>query len=174
MSVTTALYYTWLLFNFKNLFWLRKPNHDKAFCLTCIIPAKKNQYSFIMNNFYTMAYLNYCNLSRPWPNMVSLTLSLSLYKTIIRPVIKFKEIPCYMRDSAYIWCILLKMQKYFKVMWFFFFFFFFFLNIMRVKNTESRFVHGTIKRTAISCKKISSYMRDSTCRWLIVGNTIIF
>ena len=137
----------------------------------CLVSSllKKTQYSFIMNNFYTMAYLNYCNLSRPWPNIVSLTLSLSLYKTIIRPVTTFKEIPCYMRDSACIWCILLKMQKYFKVMWIFFFF-----NLLQVRNTESRLVHGIIKRTAISWKKISSYMRDSTCRWLIVGNTIIF
>ena len=117
MSVTTALYYTWLLFNFRNLFWLGEPNDDKAFCLSCVIPAKNTQYSFIMNNFYTMPYLNYCNLSRPWPNIVSLTLSLSLYKTIIRPWITFKEIPCYLRDSACIRCILLNMQKYFKVMW---------------------------------------------------------
>ena len=167
MSVTTALYYTWLLFNFRNLFWLGEPNDDKAFCLSCVIPAKNTQYSFIMNNFYTMPYLNYCNLSRPWPNIVSLTLSLSLYKTIIRPWITFKEIPCYLRDSACIRCILLNMQKYFKVMWIFFW------NLLRVRNTESRLVHGTIKRAAISCKKISSYMADSTCRWLIVENAII-
>ena len=34
--------------------------------------------------------------------------------------------------------------------------------------------HGTIIQTEITCNKISWYMRDSTCRWLIVGNSKIF
>ena len=34
--------------------------------------------------------------------------------------------------------------------------------------------YGAIIRTGITCKKISSYMRDSTCRWLIVENAKIF
>ena len=34
--------------------------------------------------------------------------------------------------------------------------------------------HGTIIRTGITCKKITCYMRDSACRWLIVENAKIF
>ena len=34
--------------------------------------------------------------------------------------------------------------------------------------------HGTIIRTGIPCKKISCYMHDSACRWLIVENAKIF
>ena len=36
------------------------------------------------------------------------------------------------------------------------------------------FNHGTIIRTGITCKKISCYMCDSVCRWLIVKNAKIF
>ena len=34
--------------------------------------------------------------------------------------------------------------------------------------------HGTIIRTRITCEKVSSYMRDSACRWLFVENAKIF
>ena len=34
--------------------------------------------------------------------------------------------------------------------------------------------HETITQTGITCNKISCYMRDSACRWLIVENTKIF
>ena len=34
--------------------------------------------------------------------------------------------------------------------------------------------HETIIRTGITCKKISCYMRNSACRWLIVVNAKIF
>ena len=37
-----------------------------------------------------------------------------------------------------------------------------------------RLNHGTIMKTGITCKKISCYMRDSACRWLIVKNAKIF
>ena len=30
--------------------------------------------------------------------------------------------------------------------------------------------HGTIMRTGIACKKITCYMRDLACRWLILKN----
>ena len=36
------------------------------------------------------------------------------------------------------------------------------------------FMHGTIIRTGITCKKISCYMRDSACRWFIVKKAKIF
>ena len=36
------------------------------------------------------------------------------------------------------------------------------------------FMHGTIIRTGITCKKIPCYMRDSTCRWFIVKKAKIF
>ena len=36
------------------------------------------------------------------------------------------------------------------------------------------FEHGTKIRTGITCKKISCYMHDSACRWLIVKNVKIF
>ena len=34
--------------------------------------------------------------------------------------------------------------------------------------------YGTVIRTGITCKKIPCYMRDSACRWFIVGNAKIF
>ena len=34
--------------------------------------------------------------------------------------------------------------------------------------------NGTIIQTGIACKKISRYMRNSACRWLIVENAEIF
>ena len=36
------------------------------------------------------------------------------------------------------------------------------------------FIHGTIIRTGITCKKIPCYMRDSACRWLIVEHEKYF
>ena len=32
---------------------------------------------------------------------------------------------------------------------------------------DNMFMHGTVIRTRITCKKISCYMRGSACRWLI-------
>ena len=34
--------------------------------------------------------------------------------------------------------------------------------------------HGTIMRTEIRCKRIFCYIRDSTCRWLIVEKVKMF
>ena len=34
--------------------------------------------------------------------------------------------------------------------------------------------HGTLIRAGITCKKISCYMRDSACKWLILENAQIF
>ena len=36
------------------------------------------------------------------------------------------------------------------------------------------FHHGTIIPTGTTCKKISSYIRNSACRWFIVKNVKIF
>ena len=38
------------------------------------------------------------------------------------------------------------------------------------KDYWSDFEHGTIIQTGIACEKISRYMHDSACRWLIVEN----
>ena len=35
-------------------------------------------------------------------------------------------------------------------------------------------VHGTIRRTGITCKKVPCYMRDSAYRWFIVKKAKIF
>ena len=42
------------------------------------------------------------------------------------------------------------------------------------KHEIIRIDHGTIIRTGLTCKKISSYMHDSAYRWLIVENFKIF
>ena len=34
--------------------------------------------------------------------------------------------------------------------------------------------HGTIIQTGVTCQKIPCYMRDSTCRWVIVKKVEIF
>ena len=43
-----------------------------------------------------------------------------------------------------------------------------------LKKTTAQFLHGTLIRTGITCKKIPCYMRDSGCRWLIIENAKIF
>ena len=37
-----------------------------------------------------------------------------------------------------------------------------------------QYMHGTIIRTGITCKKIPCYMRDLVCRWFIVKKVEIF
>ena len=37
-----------------------------------------------------------------------------------------------------------------------------------------KFYHGTTMRTGVTCSNISSYMRNSVCRWLITENAKIF
>ena len=53
-----------------------------------------------------------------------------------------------------------------------------FKNHLKFQNFDKDFYcdmdHGTIIGTGITCKKIPCYMRDSACRWFIVGNAKIF
>ena len=53
-----------------------------------------------------------------------------------------------MRDSACTWYIVENAKIFYSYV-----IFFFFLNLLLVRNTESRLVHETIKRTEISWKK---------------------
>ena len=48
-----------------------------------------------------------------------------------------------------------------------------FLKLLE-RALSSMIHHGTIIRTGITCTKISCYMRNSACRWLIVESTKIF
>ena len=43
-----------------------------------------------------------------------------------------------------------------------------------IKKKKSRSNRETIRQTGVICNKISCYMRDSACRWLIVENAKIF
>ena len=42
------------------------------------------------------------------------------------------------------------------------------LKVRKIWGLIPTFVHGTIKRTGITCKIIPCYRRDSACRWFIV------
>ena len=48
------------------------------------------------------------------------------------------------------------------------------LEFFYIVSVVVRFYHGTIVRTGVTCSDISSYMRNSVCRWLIAENAKIF
>ena len=43
-----------------------------------------------------------------------------------------------------------------------------------VNEYSNTYNHKTIIRTGIACNKISCYMRDSACKWIIVENAKVF
>ena len=48
------------------------------------------------------------------------------------------------------------------------------LSVQQMNTREINVYHETIIRRGITCNKISCYMQDSACRWLIVENAKMF